>query len=1097
MSYTPFASKTHKTAVRAATTANLTLTTEQTIDSVVAVTGDRVLVKNQTTGSENGIYIISTGAWTRATDFDSSSDIKAGVQIFVTEGGTQGDTLWHLTTDNPITLGSTSLTFTQFTSAGITGSGVAGRVTYWSGTSAITSSANLFWDNTNSRLGIGTSSPSYVLDITSSASGVRVRTTSSADQDGSFYIAADNSGNHLTMLMASSGTTTQGGFSANGAHIYTNTGIMNFTSLKATAPSLGFYTTTSNLNTADQRLIIGHTSFVINDPGNDYDTRIEGDTEANLFFVDASTDRIGIGTTTPSVRMHLVQNANLFASIYCTNTNTGTGAGSLILFGDLTGGAGYGYLSRQNSGYTDSGLFLKNQVTLFSTTGNTNGVLIAVAEGPFVISQNGFATTNERMRISTTEVIFNDASQDIDFRIEGDTDANSFFVDASQDNIGIGTNVPGTITTAGSAVKLEVLKSGQALVDIVGVSSTAGDSGYLRFVHARGTTASPTALQSGDQLGRLGFMGQFGSGVGNITERSGIYSVTTQTWSAGNVGNQIRISTAANNTNTETIRMVIDNNGFVGIGTATSPTEMLDVFAATSISGTVRSSLSTGFASLYAQNTQSTAFTQSVAFGTADGANYLGTARASGAALNMSPAGSGSAFIRVPGSNSLLIGTNDIERISIAGAGTIVINETGADADVRIEGDTEANLFFIDASTDRVGMGTATPAYALDIRRASGFVRSSVGANGTANADAGLSYVQRGNFTHYTATGTAHTTVVNPQNLTAGFYNMFYGTGSVPLVISNFDTDSLVYIGGAAGSQMIIRDHSQASVNDLAGGVGIGVTPAATPLWKLDIDTLNVTSVDGGLRVMVNSSAIFNVYRLNTGASGGTVINEAGNDRDFRIEGNGRTDLFYIDANAGTGGRIGINRTSGNVGATLDVDNTTVAESILILRDNGTAVLTVADGGSLTQENGAVFNEAGANVDFRVEGDVDTHLIFVDANALTNGAVGINQSAPTSKLHISGSVAFSTTSVSTTTTLDNTHHTVRVDASGGAVTINLPTAASSTGRVYVIKKIDATANAVTIDGDGAETIDGAATVSTTTQYVSYMIQSNATSWDIL
>jgi hypothetical protein len=75
--------------------------------------------------------------------------------------------------------------------------------------------------------------------------------------------------------------------------------------------------------------------------------------------------------------------------------------------------------------------------------------------------------------------------------------------------------------------------------------------------------------------------------------------------------------------------------------------------------------------------------------------------------------------------------------------------------------------------------------------------------------------------------------------------------------------------------------------------------------------------------------------------------------------------------------------------------------------------------------------------------------------------------------------------------------TIRVDASGGAVTITLPAAASHTGRLYRIKKVDGSANAVTIDGNAAETIDGAATQSTTTQYASFTIQSNGTNWDII
>jgi hypothetical protein len=76
-------------------------------------------------------------------------------------------------------------------------------------------------------------------------------------------------------------------------------------------------------------------------------------------------------------------------------------------------------------------------------------------------------------------------------------------------------------------------------------------------------------------------------------------------------------------------------------------------------------------------------------------------------------------------------------------------------------------------------------------------------------------------------------------------------------------------------------------------------------------------------------------------------------------------------------------------------------------------------------------------------------------------------------------------------------YTLLVDASAGAVTVNLPVAASNAGRILVVKKIDAVANAVTLDGNGAETIDGAATVATSTQWASFSVQCNGTGWFIL
>lgn len=109
-----------KDSVRVATTTNITLSNTQTIDGVALSVGDRVLVKDQSTASQNGIYVVAAGAWTRASDFDNTpgTEITSGAFAFVEEGTTNSDSGWVLTTDGTITLGTTSLTFVQFSGAG-------------------------------------------------------------------------------------------------------------------------------------------------------------------------------------------------------------------------------------------------------------------------------------------------------------------------------------------------------------------------------------------------------------------------------------------------------------------------------------------------------------------------------------------------------------------------------------------------------------------------------------------------------------------------------------------------------------------------------------------------------------------------------------------------------------------------------------------------------------------------------------------------------------------------------------------------------------------------------------------------------------------
>ena len=107
-------------AVRVATTANITLSGLQTIDGVTLVAGDRVLVKDQTTASQNGVYIASSGAWSRAADFDGTptSEVATGDLVFVDQGTTNADTSFVVVTSNPITVGTTAIQFSIFSRAG-------------------------------------------------------------------------------------------------------------------------------------------------------------------------------------------------------------------------------------------------------------------------------------------------------------------------------------------------------------------------------------------------------------------------------------------------------------------------------------------------------------------------------------------------------------------------------------------------------------------------------------------------------------------------------------------------------------------------------------------------------------------------------------------------------------------------------------------------------------------------------------------------------------------------------------------------------------------------------------------------------------------
>ena len=160
-----------KNEVRVASTANGTLASAfangSTVDGIALVTGDRILLKDQTTQTENGLYTVNaSGAPTRATDADSGAEMS-GAAVYVTNGTTNQGTRWVCNTTGTITLGSTSLTFVQF----------AGGSAYTAG-NGLTLAANDF--NVGAGTGISVAADSVSIDT-----AVVVRKYSGTIGDGS------------------------------------------------------------------------------------------------------------------------------------------------------------------------------------------------------------------------------------------------------------------------------------------------------------------------------------------------------------------------------------------------------------------------------------------------------------------------------------------------------------------------------------------------------------------------------------------------------------------------------------------------------------------------------------------------------------------------------------------------------------------------------------------------------------------------------------------------------------------------------------------------------------------------------------------------
>jgi hypothetical protein len=178
-----------KQAVRAATTGNVDLATAlengDTIDGVTLATGNRVLVKNQTTTADNGVYIVqATGAAVRSTDLDAAAEFS-GATVFVAEGTVNADSGWTQTAE-VATLGTDPVVFAQFTGSG----------TYTAGT-GLALSGNTF----NVNLGAGIvelPSDEVGIHLYDSANGALALTTTGSDRTTAagamLYLILDGAG---------------------------------------------------------------------------------------------------------------------------------------------------------------------------------------------------------------------------------------------------------------------------------------------------------------------------------------------------------------------------------------------------------------------------------------------------------------------------------------------------------------------------------------------------------------------------------------------------------------------------------------------------------------------------------------------------------------------------------------------------------------------------------------------------------------------------------------------------------------------------------------------------------------------------------------
>lgn len=434
-------------------------------------------------------------------------------------------------------------------------------------------------------------------------------------------------------------------------------------------------------------------------------------------------------------------------------------------------------------------------------------------------------------------------------------------------------------------------------------------------------------------------------------------------------------------------------------------------------------------------------------------------------------------------------------------AGAVILNETGSDSDVRIEGVNDENLFTLDAGNDGIYIGSAVDF----VYHSKLFVKDSY-------IDSGA--VSSGGFTvSHTITpsdaltggvGFGGTFIVTNDSLTSGenitglWNQAIVGGTSIDVTVGLLNEVSLASSAGSLTNTLFAQRNRL--YNNKVGGLvntGIGLD-IMSPVLTGAFGTIkgihifnqggsNVTNVDA-IEIEAQSGAVTsnNALRIH---GGDVVFNEDATTSIFRVESIANENMLYVDA---ANNAVGIGTNSPNAG------------SLHVARDDDEAAINFSYNGALQQQWRW---RTGTNVTFFSFENVNTTQfawkLYADATTdmqtIRGAGVGINTSDPKSKLHVNGSFGYKIRSVEfadSPVTADD-ESIILCDATGGNITVNLPAASGVTDRVYNIKKTDASANTVTIDGDGSETIDGATTKIISIQNDSFQIACDGVAWFII
>jgi hypothetical protein len=478
-------------------------------------------------------------------------------------------------------------------------------------------------------------------------------------------------------------------------------------------------------------------------------------------------------------------------------------------------------------------------------------------------------------------------------------------------------------------------------------------------------------------------------------------------------------------------------------------------------------------------------------FSVSQGAQFQRGVRMSGL-----PTGVGTKALRIDANGTLSVA--DTTSGGIGGSGTInrlaKFTASGTIGNGSIA-DSSSSVAMTIKSNQDIGIGTASPAYKLDVSgmtNSGAFITSAT--NGTGGQEALRIFNNNGYIGFFNTANTTRSAYIqgNTTDLTLAT------SLATPIIfaISNVEQMRFNASGNLGINTTTIGSKLQVNGN---AAIGYSASTAAPTNGLVVAGTLLVgttTAVsDNQLQIQINTtSGASRYFSANNNGDYGVILGY-----DVGLDGGSLRTIYAKPIAFGTTNTERMRLLAGG-GLIIGNGETSATPSTGII--SGT-------GGTGTNVAGAEFRiRGGASTGSGAGGPITFYTAAAGASGTTvraatevgrftsAGDFGIGTTTPNSKLHVAGSVRLPITTKTTTYTLDATDYTVVFNLNGNA-TANLPDATTIPGRIYVIK-INRTnvGDTLTIDPNGAQTIDGAATLAIQCQYA-VTIQSDGTNWRII